>query len=185
MTKSFIKKILPFNKFKEQEIDQIPALCEINMIKESENTKNNQSSLDVEKAENQSTTPTKHNEKIPSFEPHSRKVIVTDIIREKKVEEFSSISPVEQKKTAWFRRLQKGLALSSQRLSESIGELFVKEKLDKDTLQKLEDILIQADLGVETAAHITETIASSRYEKSLSPDNIHTIMANEIEKILE
>ncbi|WP_208439186.1 signal recognition particle-docking protein FtsY [Bartonella quintana] len=189
MTKSFIKKILPFNKFKEQEeIDQIPALCEINMIKESENTKNNQSSLDVEKeekAENQSTTPTKHNEKTLPFEAHSGKVIVTDTISEKRNEELFPMSSVEQKKTAWFRRLQKGLALSSQRLSESIGELFVKEKLDKDTLQKLEDILIQADLGVETAAHITDTIASSRYEKSLSPDNIHTIMANEIEKILE
>lgn len=95
------------------------------------------------------------------------------------------MSSVEQEKRAWFGRLKKGLALSSQRLSKSIGEVFVKEKLDKDKLQELEDILIQADLGVETATHITDTLASSRYKKNLSPDDVHSIIANEIEKVLK
>ncbi|OPB35683.1 signal recognition particle-docking protein FtsY [Bartonella taylorii] len=192
MTKSFIKKIFSFNKSKEQETEQVSTPYETDIEEEieykSETTKNDQSSLEREKeeqAENQNITPVKYDEKIPSFEPHSRKVIVTDIIREKKVEEFSSISPVEQKKTAWFGRLKKGLSLSSQRLSESIGDLFVKGKLDKQTLQELEDILIQADLGVETATRITDTLASSRYEKNLSPDDIHTIVADEIKKVLE
>ncbi|WP_208437139.1 signal recognition particle-docking protein FtsY [Bartonella taylorii] len=192
MTKSFIKKIFSFNKSKEQETEQVSTPYETDIEEEieykSETTKNDQSSLEREKeeqAENQNTTPVKYDEKIPFSEPHSRKVIVTDIIREKKVEEFSSISPVEQKKTAWFGRLKKGLALSSQRLSESIGGLFVKGKLDEETLQELEDILIQADLGVETATRITDTLASSRYEKNLSPDDIHTIVADEIKKVLE
>ncbi|WP_208432373.1 signal recognition particle-docking protein FtsY [Bartonella taylorii] len=192
MTKSFIKKIFSFNKSKEQETEQVSTPYETDIEEEieykSETTKNDQSSLEREKeeqTENQNITPVKYDEKIPSFEPHSRKVIVTDIIREKKVEEFSSISPVEQKKTAWFGRLKKGLSLSSQRLSESIGDLFVKGKLDKQTLQELEDILIQADLGVETATRITDTLASSRYEKNLSPDDIHTIVADEIKKVLE
>ncbi|WP_208432057.1 signal recognition particle receptor subunit alpha, partial [Bartonella bovis] len=112
-------------------------------------------------------------------------VIVTNTISEKKIEELSSVSSVEQKKTAWFWRLKKGLALSSQRLNESIGDLFVKGKLDEDTLQELEDILIQADLGVETATRITDNLASNRYEKNLSSDDIHTIMENEIKKVLE
>ncbi|EJF97193.1 signal recognition particle-docking protein FtsY [Bartonella taylorii] len=192
MTKSFIKKIFSFNKSKEQETEQVSTPYETDIEEEieykSETTKNDQSSLEREKeeqTENQNITPVKYDEKIPSFEAHSRKVIVTDIIREKKVEEFSSISPVEQKKTAWFGRLKKGLSLSSQRLSESIGDLFVKGKLDKQTLQELEDILIQADLGVETATRITDTLASSRYEKNLSPDDIHTIVADEIKKVLE
>ncbi len=192
MKKSFIKKIFSFNKSKEQEIEQVSTPYETDIEEEieykSENTKNDQSSLEREKeeqAENQNTTSVKYDEKIPSFEPHSRKVIVTDIIREKKVEEFSSIPPVEQKKIAWFGRLKKGLTLSSQRLSESIGDLFIKGKLDEQTLQELEDILIQADLGVETATRITDTLASSRYEKNLSSDDIHTIVADEIKKVLE
>ncbi|GAA4658176.1 signal recognition particle-docking protein FtsY [Bartonella pachyuromydis] len=194
MTKSFIKKIFSFKKSEEREKEQILPSYEDDVIKESENTKNKQSSTDKEKAEqreSQKTISAKCNEKTRSFEGVSKKValsgrvIVTDAVYQKKIEEFSSISSVEQKKTPWFGRLKKGLALSSQRLSGSISDLFVKGKLSEDTLQELEDILIQADLGVETATRITDNLSSSRYERNLSPDDIHTIMTDEIKKVLE
>ncbi|WP_019223043.1 signal recognition particle-docking protein FtsY [Bartonella rattaustraliani] len=187
MTKSFIKKIFSFNRSKEQEREQTSTFSEIDRVKENEkksqDTNNNQVSIEREK--NQNITPTKYDEKNPPFETHSGKVIVADTVREKKIEEFLPTSSVEQKKTAWFGRLKEGLSLSSQRLSESIGDLFVKGKLNEDTLQELEDILIQADLGVETATRITDTLASGRYEKNLSPDHIHAIVSDEIRKVLE
>ncbi|WP_375645628.1 MULTISPECIES: signal recognition particle-docking protein FtsY [unclassified Bartonella] len=199
MTKSFIKKIFSFNKSQEQEIEQqisIPDKSDI--IEENkdknEKTKNNQVSIDTEKEEqtkNPESILTKYDEKSSSLEAHSDKIplsgkiIVTDNIREKKNEEILSEPSVEQKKVAWFGRLKKGLSLSSQRLSGSIGDLFVKRKLDEDTLQELEDILIQADIGVETATRITNTLSSSRYGKDLSPNDIHTIVADEIKKVLE
>ncbi|WP_375614341.1 signal recognition particle-docking protein FtsY [Bartonella sp. AC535YNZD] len=204
MTKSFIKKIFSFNKFKEQEMEQISIPDKSDIIEKkkdkNERTKNNEISIDTEKEEqtkNKKSTPTKCDEKSPPLESHSDKaslsvkippygkIIVTNTIREKKDEEILSESFVEQKKTAWFGRLKKGLSLSSQRLSGSISDLFVKRKLDEATLQELEDILIQADLGVETATRITNTLASSRYGKDLSPDDIHTIVADEIKKVLE
>ncbi|WP_017196125.1 signal recognition particle-docking protein FtsY [Bartonella birtlesii] len=191
MTKSFIKKIFSFKKSEDQEIEQF-STSKADIIKDSESSQ--PPSIDrekVEQTESQNTTSATCDEKNPSFEddtakiPLSGKIIVADIICEKKNEDLSPISSVEQKKTAWFGRLRKGLALSSQRLSESISDLFVKGKLDENTLQELEDILIQADLGVETATRITNNLASSRYEKNLSPDNIHAIMADEIKKVLE
>ncbi|WP_455480733.1 signal recognition particle-docking protein FtsY [Bartonella sp. B12(2025)] len=190
MTKSFIKKIFSFNESKEQKIEQVSTPYEPDMIEESEDrskkTKNNQSSIEKkEQIESQNTTSIKYDKKTPSFKLHSGKIIVTDTISEKKIEELSSVFSVEPKKTAWFERLKKGLTLSSQRLSKSISDLFIKGKLDENTLQELEDILIQADLGVETATRIVDTLASSRYEKNLSPDDIHTIVANEIKKVLE
>ncbi|WP_375703195.1 signal recognition particle-docking protein FtsY [Bartonella sp. AD13SXNS] len=200
MTKSFIKKIFSFNKSKEQEMEQISIPDKSDIIEKkkdkNERTKNNEISIDTEKEEqtkNQKSTPTKCDKKSPPLESHSDKaplspygkIIVTNTIREKKDEEILSESSVEQKKTAWFGRLKKGLSLSSQRLSGSISDLFVKRKLDEATLQELEDILIQADLGVETATRITNTLASSRYGKDLSPDDIHTIVADEIKKVLE
>lgn len=183
-----------FSKSKKQKIEQVSTPYETDRVDKSENIKNDLSSIDREKeeqAENQNTISAKYDEKNQPFEPysskehHSGKVIVTDIISEKKNIESLPASSVEQEKTAWFERLKKGLALSSQRLSESIGEVFVKEKLDKGKLQKLEDILIQADLGIETATRITDILASNRYEKNLSPDDIHSIVANEIEKVLK
>ncbi|WP_273753967.1 signal recognition particle-docking protein FtsY [Bartonella sp. MM73XJBT.G] len=176
MTKSFIKKIFSFKKSEER----VSPSYEDDKEKEK-----------TEQIESQKTTSAKYDEKTPSVEDDTRKipshgkVIVTNTVREKKSEETLPASAVEQKKTAWFGRLKKGLALSSQHLSGSISDLFVKRKLDEETLQELEDILIQADLGVETATHITNTLASSRYEKDLSPDDIHMIVANEIKKVLK
>ncbi|MCZ2157822.1 signal recognition particle-docking protein FtsY [Bartonella sp. 220] len=193
MKKSFIKKIFSFNKPKEQEMEKTSIPYNDEKIEESEykNIKNDKPFINKEQqGANQNTTPAKSDAKAPSSEAHSDKalhsgkVIVTDIISEKK-EEILPVASLEQKKTAWFGRLKKGLALSSQRLSGSISDLFVKGKLDEDTLQELEDILIQADLGVETATRITDILASNRYEKNLSSDDIHIIVAEEIKKVLE
>ncbi|MET3589071.1 fused signal recognition particle receptor [Bartonella silvatica] len=180
MTKSFIKKIFSFNKSKEQETELALTLHEVDITEEKEykNVKNEQYPVNKEKEEQ-----IKSQNIVSKW--NSEKIIVSDTIREKKNEEFSSVSSGEQKKTEWFGRLKKGLSLSSQRLSESIGDLFVKGKLNEDILQDLEDILIQADLGIETTKHVIDTLASSRYEKNLTPDNIQSIMAEEIKKVLE
>ncbi|KEG17978.1 signal recognition particle-docking protein FtsY [Bartonella bacilliformis] len=169
MTKFFIKKIFSFNKSK------------------NETTKNDHSSIKLEKEkqrEEYNTNPTTHSEEIQSSESNLKKVVITDTIIEKEEAPLPT-PPVEQKEVAWFERLKHGLSRSSQQLGGSIGALFTKRKLNADTLQELEDILIQADLGVETASHITDILSSGRYGKNLSLDEIHTIVADEIKKVLE
>ncbi|OPB32371.1 signal recognition particle-docking protein FtsY [Bartonella sp. AR 15-3] len=192
MTKSFIKKIFSFNTSKEKEIKkrQILTPHEIDEEKQNEykneNTKSKVSSIDVkkEKQEQKKIEEITLTKNFPS-EESSRKVIVSDTIIEKKIETSLSIPTVEQKKAVWFERLKKGLSLSSQQLSDSIGTLFVKKKLDENTLQELEDILIQADLGIETTTRIIDILATSRYEKNFSSKDIYTIVTDEIKKVLE
>ncbi|MDF1794614.1 MAG: signal recognition particle receptor subunit alpha, partial [Thalassobaculaceae bacterium] len=58
-------------------------------------------------------------------------------------------------KKGWFARLRDGLSKSSRRLVDGIGGLFTKRKLDDATLEELEELLITADLGVETAMKLT------------------------------
>ena len=69
-------------------------------------------------------------------------------------------------------------------LSEDIAGIFTKRKLDADTLQELEDLLIQADLGVETAMRITEALAKGRYNKEIAPDEVRAVLAAEVERTL-
>ena len=57
----------------------------------------------------------------------------------------------EEPKTGWFGRLKSGLARSSSRLVGGIGDLFTKKKLDEETLEQLEELLISADIGSVTA----------------------------------
>lgn len=91
---------------------------------------------------------------------------------------------VEPPKT-WFQRLKAGLTRTSSKLSDGITGLFTKRKLDGATLEDLEDLLIQADLGVETAGRITDRIAKGRFEKGISADEVRDILASEVESVLQ
>jgi fused signal recognition particle receptor len=114
--------------------------------------------------------------------PASSKVTVTRTVEEKRAEEPVAAEP--EKRLSWFERLRKGLSRSSQQLGDSIGGIFTRRKLDEDTLQDLEDVLIQADLGMETAIRITGSLSATRYGKDISSEEVRTIMATEIEKVL-
>ena len=52
------------------------------------------------------------------------------------------------------------------------------------TLEELEDLLIQADLGVETAMRVTGALSSERYGKDVTGEDVTRIMASEIVKVL-
>jgi fused signal recognition particle receptor len=94
-------------------------------------------------------------------------------------------APRPAPKRSWLQRLRAGLSRTSSHLTGQITGLFTKRKLDDATLQDLEDLLIQADLGVETALRITDTLAAERYGKDVSGEDVGRIMAGEITKVLE
>ncbi|PAQ02268.1 signal recognition particle-docking protein FtsY [Mesorhizobium mediterraneum] len=117
----------------------------------------------------------------PEPKPAPGKVTVT-----KKVEQKAQPqkAPEPAPKRSWFQRMKEGLARSSRELSGNIAGVFTKRKLDEDTLQDLEDVLIRADLGMETALRITDSLAASRYGKDVSETEVRAIMATEVEKVL-
>jgi fused signal recognition particle receptor len=84
----------------------------------------------------------------------------------------------------WFQRLKAGLTKTSQRLSQDIAGIFTKRKLDADTLEELEDLLIQADLGVDTAMRITAALAQGRHSKEISAEEVRAVLAAEVERVL-
>ena len=88
------------------------------------------------------------------------------------------------KKIGWFQRLKAGLTKTSAKLSQDIVGIFTKRKLDAETLQELEDSLIEADLGVETAMRITEALAKGRYNKEIAPAEVRAVLAAEVERVL-
>ncbi len=89
----------------------------------------------------------------------------------------------EPKKT-WFQRLSSGLSRSSKELSSNIAAVFTKRKLDEDTLEELEEVLLRADLGMETAIRITGALSEGRFGKDISDSDVRAVMAAEIEKVL-
>ncbi|CAA7616483.1 Signal recognition particle receptor FtsY [Magnetospirillum sp. LM-5] len=85
----------------------------------------------------------------------------------------------------WLGRLKSGLAKSSSRLTQGIGDLFTKRKLDDEALEDLQDLLITADLGVAAAGRITARLAKNRFGQDIGPDEVKAALAEEITAILE
>ncbi|MDX8467835.1 signal recognition particle-docking protein FtsY [Mesorhizobium sp. VK23B] len=117
----------------------------------------------------------------PKPSPAAGKVTVAKKV-EQKAEPQKAPEPAPRR--SWFQRMRDGLARSSRELTGNIAGVFTKRKLDDDTLQDLEDVLIRADLGVETALRVTDSLASSRYGKDVSDSEVRAVMAAEVEKVL-
>ncbi|PHR17730.1 MAG: signal recognition particle-docking protein FtsY [Hoeflea sp.] len=111
-----------------------------------------------------------------------RKLVIRDTVSD--AEPVQAPEPVEEERGNWWQRLRKGLSRTSGQLTGQITGIFTKRKLDEDTLEELEDILLQADLGVETAMRITDALSASRYGKDISPAEVQKVMADEITKVL-
>ena len=87
-------------------------------------------------------------------------------------------------KKSWLSRLTSGLARTSSKLSDGITGIFTKRKLDAETLDDLEDLLIQADLGVDTTKRITDAIKKGRFDKGIEPDEVRQILSAEVARVL-
>ncbi|MEL6646768.1 MAG: signal recognition particle-docking protein FtsY [Pseudomonadota bacterium] len=61
----------------------------------------------------------------------------------------------------------------------------MRRALDDDMLEQLEELLITADMGVDTALRVTANMAEGRMGKKLSTREIKELMAQEIARIME
>jgi len=87
-------------------------------------------------------------------------------------------------KMSWWKRLSGGLKRTSSSLGAAITGLVSKRKLDASTLEELENELIRADFGIDVADRIVETLRTGRYEKGIAPEELQTLLADEIEKVM-
>ncbi|MGO9170527.1 MAG: signal recognition particle-docking protein FtsY [Rhodomicrobium sp.] len=90
----------------------------------------------------------------------------------------------EAPRPRWFQRLRQGLSRTSSKLTEGIAGVFTKRKLDDETLEELEDLLIQADLGLDVAGAVAAALKKSRYNSDITSEEVRAILAQEVEKVL-
>lgn len=84
----------------------------------------------------------------------------------------------------FFQKLGFGLKKSSTKLSSGISDIFTKRKVDEQTLEELEELLITSDLGVKATNRIIQEFSKKRLDKDLSDSEIKKELASDIEKIL-
>jgi fused signal recognition particle receptor len=91
---------------------------------------------------------------------------------------------MSEERKGWFARLKSGLARSSAKLSEGIGGIFARRRLDNETLGELEDLLIAADMGTGIAEEVTARLRRTRFNQEVAPEEIRAALAEEVAKSL-
>lgn len=91
---------------------------------------------------------------------------------------------MSENKKRWLSRLRNGLGKSSNRLVDGISSIFSDRPIDAKTLEELEDLLISADLGVDTAKKLIENISKRRFSADINTSEIRKALANDIVEIL-
>jgi fused signal recognition particle receptor len=87
-------------------------------------------------------------------------------------------------KQNWWQRLSGGLRRTSASIGGAVADLVAKRKLDQAMLDDIEEVLIRADLGVDSAANVAAAVGEGRYDKSITPEEVKAVVAAEVEKVL-
>ena len=95
-----------------------------------------------------------------------------------------STTETTQTATPWWQRLAGGLKRSSAALGGAIAHVVAKRQLDEATIEEIEDALIRADLGAETAGRIATELRYGRFNTAITADEIKKVVAAEVEKAL-
>jgi fused signal recognition particle receptor len=87
-------------------------------------------------------------------------------------------------KRSWFDQIRRGLSRSTTALSDNLAGALTKRKLDAETLDRIEEVLIKADLGVAMAARIRERLAQGRHDRNVTQEAVREVVAAEIASVL-
>ena len=84
----------------------------------------------------------------------------------------------------FFKRITAGLSKSTSLMSEQMSSLFNKRKLDNAALNDLEDILIQADLGLDASEKVISSLSKENFDKEVNELEIKITLGEVISEIL-
>jgi len=84
----------------------------------------------------------------------------------------------------WWQRLSGGLKRTSASIGGAITDVVVKRRLDQAMVDEIEELLIRADLGVDSAARVAAAVGEGRYDKAITPEEVKAVVAAEVEKVL-
>lgn len=88
-------------------------------------------------------------------------------------------------KKSWWSRLKIGLKKSSDKLEDGLKNVFVRKKLDQETIDELEELLILSDMGVETSHKLTQALAKEKMDKDISLEEVKQFLADRITTLIE
>lgn len=152
-----------------------------------ENTATDEIEINEEKIED-TLNDEKVNEVVENIEEstiHDEEVIINEVDEDVKEENIEVVEE-PQKKVNLFERLKQGLTKAKQGITDKIDDVLKSyTKVDEELLEELEEILITADVGVNTTMDIIDKLRDKIKENKITePSGVKAELKNIIEEIL-
>ena len=168
--------------------NQSEKINEYDIIEEiKENIATDEIEINEEKIED-TLNDEKVNEVVENIEEstiHDQEVIINEVDEDIKEENIEVVEE-PQKKVNLFERLKQGLTKAKQGITDKIDDVLKSyTKVDEELLEELEEILITADVGVNTTMDIIDKLRDKIKENKITePSGVKAELKNIIEEIL-
>ena len=168
--------------------NQSEKINEDDIVEEKkENTATDEIEINEEKIED-TLNDEKVNEVVENIEEstiHDEEVIINEVDEDVKEENIEVVEE-PQKKVNLFERLKQGLTKAKQGITDKIDDVLKSyTKVDEELLEELEEILITADVGVNTTMDIIDKLRDKIKENKITePAGVKAELKNIIEEIL-
>jgi fused signal recognition particle receptor len=196
MFKWFKKKEKKVEKI-ESEILEKEIEEEIETHEEIEEEVKTEEILETENDEEISETPVDEIEEETiieeSIEQTSQEVIIEDtseqIIKEEVVQEGITEELIEEpapKKLGFFEKLKSGLTKTRDDMANKIDSVLKSyKKIDEELFDDLEEVLVTADVGVNTTMILIDRLRERvKLEKTSEPEEVKELLKDEIKKLM-
>ena len=176
--KQEVPEVAATQEQQEEVKEQVETVEEVNHAKEEVSL---DSSVEVEekqeiKEEEEVAVETEEVEAIDESTEAVEEEIVKEVVEEK----------TEEVKVSLFERLKQGLTKAKQGITDKVDQVLKSyTKVDEDLLEEIEEILITADVGVETTMYIIDKLTDAiKTKKITDPQDVKGELKLIIEEIL-
>ena len=86
---------------------------------------------------------------------------------------------------SWLQKLKNGLGKTSAKVTSQLSSLLGRSKIDATSLEEVEDALIAADLGTQSAMRLAASIRKYKFDGPVTNESLAAALSDGITEILE
>ncbi|MEK9622276.1 MAG: signal recognition particle-docking protein FtsY [Alphaproteobacteria bacterium] len=86
---------------------------------------------------------------------------------------------------SWLQKLKDGLGKTKAKVTDQLSSLLGKPKIDAASLEEVEDALIAADLGTQSAMRLAAAIRKYKFDGPVTRESLASALSDGITEILE
>ncbi|MGC0371495.1 MAG: hypothetical protein DGJ47_000184 [Rickettsiaceae bacterium] len=84
----------------------------------------------------------------------------------------------------FYQKLKGALSKTSSKISEGIEHIFIKKRLDEESIEELEELLLFADVGAVVTQEIIAQLRQKKFDKEVSSEEIKRDLSQIVEAML-